>query len=157
MSQLRSASEGAGSFTTEKNKIADVIFVVSPHDASCTNQMTSMYFTKPLFGLCHQYSCSIYSKRWDSIHSKSITAQWLTTALFYNHTITIFMRAPADGKTISLHSLRPPTHTPTHLSLSPLFFCGPGSFLWAYFNEKLDGESRGDLAGLVISPTWGCE
>lgn len=156
MSQLRSASESAGIFTPEKNGTADVIFVVSSHDASCKEQMTSMYFTKPFFGLCPQYSCSIHSKRWDSIHSKSITAQWLTTALFYNHTITIFMRAPADGKTISLHP-PPPTHTPTHLSLSPLFFCGPHSFLWAYFNEKLDGESRGDLARLVISPTRGCE
>lgn len=106
-------------------------------------------FTKPLFFyLCHQYSCSIHSKRWDSIHSKSITAQWLTTAPFYNHTITIFMRTPADGKTISLS---PPT--PPHLSLSPLFFCGPHSFLWAYFNEKFGGESLRDLPGLVISPT----
>lgn len=85
----------------------------------------------PFFGLCPQYSCSIHSKRWDSIHSKSITAQWLTTALFYNHTITIFMRAPADGKTISLHPLLlPPTHphTSPYLPFSfvvLILFCGP--------------------------------
>lgn len=128
MSQLRSASESAGIFTPEKNGTADVIFVVSSHDASCKEQMTSMYFTKPFFGLCPQYSCSIHSKRWDSIHSKSITAQWLTTALFYNHTITIFMRAPADGKTISLHPSPSHPHTSPYLPFSfvvLILFCGP--------------------------------
>ena len=61
--------------------------------------------------------------------------------LFYNDTITIFMRTPADGKTISL---------PRYL---PLFFCGLHSFLWAYFNEKFGGDSLGDSAGLVICTT----
>lgn len=66
--------------------------------------------------------------------------------LFYNHTITIFMRTPADGKTISLSP-------PPFSRYLPLFFCGPHSFLRAYFNEKFGGDSLGDSAGLVISTT----
>lgn len=37
---------------------------------------------------------------------------------------------------------------PPHLPPSPLLFCGPHSFLLAYFNEKFGGESLGDSAGL---------
>lgn len=71
------------------------------------------------------YFVCLLSTAFDRLHLKSITARSLTSAhFFHNCTITIFMRAPADGKTISY------------------FFCGPlHSPLWARFNEMCGGEA----------------
>lgn len=77
-----------------------------------------------------------FRKKGESIHSKSVTVQRLTTLPSYNCTITIFIRTPADGKT-----------TPPCLCSYLLFYCGLCSFLLAY-NEKFGGESPGIRWGL---------
>lgn len=41
-----------------------------------------------------------------------------------------------------------PQPNPLHLLLSSLTFCGPDSFLWAYFNEMYVGESLRHVARL---------
>lgn len=94
------------------------------HAALQESNVFHVEFTKAIiFSLfCHQCSCSIHSKgetpftQSQSQHSASLAL------LFYNHTITIFMRTPADGKTLSLSPPAPPS-LPTSLSLSHVLLC----------------------------------
>lgn len=108
-------------------KITDVIFVfvITFRDVSCRNEMTSMSDLKRPFFPLFATSVHVHSKRWNSIQSKSITAQRFASVPFYNYTNTIFMRAPADGKTISQSPLLPPPAAPSlSFSFVVLFFCG---------------------------------
>lgn len=129
MSQQISASNDAENLRQDRKSRCN--FCASSHAAS-RNQIIPSHIHKSyylFFSFWHQCSCSILSKGKAFSQSQS-QHSCLQLLLFYNHTITIFMRTPADGKTISL--------CPLPISS---FLCGPYSFLWAYFNEKCDAES----------------
>lgn len=126
MSQQRSASNGAGTLALEKKDFW-VFFFVSSH-AACGNQMTSMsYSLRSSFFFFFVTSVHVqFIQKGETAFTQSQSQHsGSQPLLFYNHTITIFMRTCADGKTISPAS--PPPSTSSHLPVSfvvLILFCG---------------------------------
>lgn len=109
--------------------------------AACRNQIIPCHIHKGCFFSPFDTSCSC------SVHLKGKTAFSQSQSqhcgsqllLFYSHTITIFMRSPADGKTISLCPL-------PFSFVALILFCGLILMKWVTLNQA--------FSGVVISTTW---
>lgn len=107
VSHQRLASNTAGSFTLKKKEKEDVFFFLPMQPAGIRWLPCHFHKSDYFVSFCCQCSCSIHSKGETEFTQSQSPHSGSQLLLFYNHTITIFMRTPADGKNISL-SVSPP-------------------------------------------------